>query len=167
MRKHTPRRILNPVPPWLRKRLTRTQVLDLALVHWQNLDQLAKGEGDEALLHQVAGGIYTWSRVAELLHRADSRFEPAVTEMQAQLELAKRLIDRYRATGRVIFTGTDYQDAKRGCDVMDELAKIVPHETAVAAAEWSEQRINQLASQPRRAPVIPTAPSIVEADVPY
>jgi hypothetical protein len=145
MRKHTPRRPVNPVPRWLRPRLAADQVLDLGLVHWTNLDTLAKGEGTEQLLWQVVGGVFTWSRVADLLHQADSRFEPAVDEMRAQLELATRLVERYGATGRVIFTGTEYQLAKRGCDVMDALARTVDRATAVAAAEWSEAKVNALA----------------------
>lgn len=146
MRKHCRRRPVNPMPRWLRPRLAGSQVLDLGLVHWQNLDVLAKGQGTEDLLWQVVGGVFTWSRVADLLHRADSRLEPAVDEMHAQLALVTRLVQRYGATGRVIFTGTEYQLAKRGCDVMDELARTVDRDTAVAAAEWSEAKVDALAN---------------------
>jgi hypothetical protein len=146
-RKHTPRRVLNPVPPWLRPKLTADQRQDLGLAHWANLDALARGAGDEALLWQVVGGVFTWSRVADLLARGNADYAPAVDEMRAQLELATRLVERYGATGRVLFTGTDYQLAKRGAEVMDELATVVDRPTAVAAAEWSETKINELAAR--------------------
>jgi hypothetical protein len=151
MRKHTRRRIVHPVPPWLRPKLSADQVQDLAIVHWHNLDALAKGQGDEQLLWQVVGGVLTWSRVADLLAARNADYTPAVDEMRAQLELATRLVERYGATGRVIFSGLDYQLAKRGAEVMDQLAQVVDRPTAVAAAEWSEAKVNALSSAPRKA----------------
>jgi hypothetical protein len=145
-RKHTRRRAVNPVPPWLRPRLAADQVQDLGLVHWQNLDALAKGEGTVDLLWQVVGGVFTWARVADTLAARNAMYAPAVDEMRAQLELVTRLVERCGATGRVVFTGPDYQLAKRGADVMDELAQVVDRDTAIAAAEWSEARVNALAS---------------------
>jgi hypothetical protein len=167
MRKHTRRRVLNPVPPWLRPRLTADQQLDLGLAHWQNLDALAKGEGTVDLLWQVVGGVLTWSRAAELLHARNASYEPAVAQMTDQLALAERLVQRYRATGRVLLTGPDYQLAKQGADVMDQLAAVVDRATAVAAAEWSERRVNEWATQGPATPVFLKAPAIAEADVPY
>ena len=65
-------------------------------------------------------------------------------EMREQLELASTLIERYGRTGRVLFTGTEYQLAKTGVEVMDQLAEIVDKPTAVIAAEWSERKVNEL-----------------------
>jgi hypothetical protein len=141
MRKRCPRRPVNPVPPWLRPRLSASQQLDLGLVHWQNLDQIAKGQGTPELLWQVFGGTLTWWRVADLLHRRNRGYEPALLEMRAQLEVALRLAERFKASGRVVFTGEEYTLAKRGCDVMDALARTVDQPTAVAAAQWSEARV--------------------------
>jgi hypothetical protein len=139
MRKHCKRRVWVPMPPrGLRPKLSRPQVKDLGLCHLTNLDVIAKGEATEDTLWQVAGGALTWSRVAELLQAG----EP---EMREQLELVARLVDRYGRTGRVLFTGTEYQLAKDGVGVMDQLAEIVDLPTAVIAAEWSEQRVNEMA----------------------
>lgn len=175
MRKHTRRRHVVPLPPpGLRPRLAADQVQDLGLVHWQNLDALAKGEGTVDLLWQVVGGVFTWCKAADMLAARRPDYQPAVDEMRAQLDLCTRLVERYGATGRVLFTGTDYQLAKRGAEVMDELAKVVDRPMAVAAAEWSEREVNRLAERARQhqrtaptAPVFPKAPAIAEADVPY
>lgn len=137
-RKRCQRRIVLPVPPrGLRPRLNASQVRDLGLAHSVNLDAIARGEADEAILWQWVGGILTWSRVADLL-------QAGVPEMQAQLELAHRVIERYGHTGRVGFSGPDYQAARAGVLVMDLLAEQVDKPTAIAAAEWSERRVNEM-----------------------
>ncbi len=137
-RKCCRRRVVVPLPPrGLRPHLAPDQVRDLGLAHVVNLDAIARGEADEAILWQWVGGILTWSRVAELL-------EVGGSEMREQLELADRVIERYGRTGRVGFSGQDYTAARDGLRVMDRLAEIVDRPTAVAAAEWSERRTNQL-----------------------
>lgn len=143
-RKRCNRRIVLPMPPrGLRPRLDTAQVRDLGLAHSVNLDAIARGEADEAILWQWVGGILTWSRLADLL-------QAGVPEMQAQLELAHRVIERYGRTGRVGFSGPDYQAARAGVLVMDLLAEQVDKPTAIAAAEWSERRVNELAQAERQ-----------------
>lgn len=148
MRKSCHRRPVTPLPPrGLRPRLAPGQVRDLGLVHWSNLDALATGHGSEQLLWQVVGGVLTWSRVAEMLAERNADYTPAVQEMRAQLELSTRLVQRYGASGRVGLTGPDYQLAKRGAAVMDELAVVVDRATAVAAADWSERRVQMMTGE--------------------
>lgn len=140
-RKTCRRRVIVPLPPrGLRPTLSADQVRDLALAHHVNLDDVATGRAGVDVLWQMAGGVLTWSRVADLLrvHQA---------EMAQQLEVVNRTVARYVATGRVGFSGADYQLAKRGVTVMDELALIVDTPTAVAAAHWSDARVNAMAAQ--------------------
>lgn len=142
-RKHTPSRRITPQPPrGLRPRLTRAQLLDLGIAHVSNLDVIARGEAGEPMLWDYAGAVLTWSRVAIMLDRG-------VTEMAEQCGLAARLIQRYGRTGRVLFTGTDYQIAKAGLDVMDQLAELVDRPTAIAAANWSERKVEQMVAECR------------------
>lgn len=136
MGKRIPRWPAQP-PRGLRPRLARDQVCDLGICHLQNLDAVASGQATEANLWQIAGAALTWSKVAELLQLG----EP---EMRAQLELASTLVTRYGRTGKVLFTGPEYQLAKDGVQVMDQLAEIVDRPTAVIAAEWSERKVNEL-----------------------
>jgi hypothetical protein len=137
-RKHTRRRVIVPLPPrGLRPRLAPDQLRDLGLAHVANLDAVASGQADEATLWQIVGGCLTWSRAAELIGAG-------VDEMREQLDLATRLVERYGRSGRVLFTGTEYQLAKRGVLVMDLLAEQVDRPTAIAAAEWSEQRVGAM-----------------------
>jgi hypothetical protein len=138
MRKRCNRRPITPLPPrGLRPKLAPDQVLDLGLAHVINLDELASGKGNVDTLWQWVGGVLTWSHVAQKLQRG-------VDEMTAQLELSTRMIERYKRTGRALFTGPDYQLAKVGLVAMDQLAEIVDRPTAIEAAEWSEGRVGEL-----------------------
>lgn len=141
MRKRCHRRPIVPVPPrGLRPKLASDQVRDLAMCHNINLDAIARGTADEATLWQWVGGVFTWSRVADLL-------EAGQPEMQVQLQLAGAVLERYGRTGRVGFTGSEYQQAKVGVTVMDQLAELVDRPTAIAAAEWSEAKLAKLVNQ--------------------
>jgi len=139
-RKRCPRRVRPALPPrGLRPKLQPDQVTDLALAHLTNLDLISKGKASEEELWQMVGGVLTWSKAAELLGQG-------IPEMQAQLELATRLVERFGRTGRIGFTGVEYQAAKLGVEVMDALASTVDQATATAAAEWGEQQVNKLAA---------------------
>jgi len=138
MRKHTPRRTWIPLPPrGLRPRLTRDQVRDLALAHVTNLDDVASGRATADVMWQMAGGVLTWSRVAQLTGTG-------VPEMAEQLEMMAGVVMRFAQSGRVGFSGIQYQTAKRGVEVMDALAEIVDVPVAMAAAQWSEAAVNRL-----------------------
>ena len=126
----------------LRPKLASDQVLDLGLVHIVNLDAIAKGTATFSDLWDFVGGILTWSRVADEL-------DLGADLMVEQLLLAGRLVDRFERTGRVLFTGTDYQLAKAGCTVMDQLAIVTDKPTAVAATEWAYRRLAQMLSDVR------------------
>jgi len=140
MRKHCRRRVVVPMPPRaLRPKLAADQVRALGLAHIVNLDVIAHGHGTEDVLWQMAGGVLTWSRAADLLGVAQD-------EMREQLELVADVIQRFKRTGRVAFSGPEYQAAKRGVQVMDELVDLIDAPTAVAAAEWGEARVNALAA---------------------
>lgn len=123
----------------LRPKLDHAQLRDLALVHAANLDTICNGGGTNAVLYDIVAGVLTWSRVAELLGTG-------VDEMTEQLQMVERVVARYIKHKRVAFDGVDYQIAKRGLDIMDALAAIADRATAIAAADWSERRMNEMAA---------------------
>lgn len=139
MRKACRRRVVVPMPPrGLRPRLDAGQVRDLGICHLEQLDAIARGQATEDTLWQWAGAVFTWSKVAEVL-------EAGVPEMEAQLTLTAAVIERFNATGKILFTGPEYQLAKDGVCVMDQLAEIVDRPTALMAATWSEAKLQALA----------------------
>lgn len=129
-------------PRGLRPKLDKSQLVDLSHAHNQSLDCIARGQADEATLWQYLGGCLTWGEVARRLQLG----EP---EMAEQTAVATRLLTRYQRTGRVAFDGPDYQRAKEGVVVMDLLAEACDRPTAIAAADWSERKVNELAEAMR------------------
>jgi hypothetical protein len=146
MRKHTRRRVIVPMPPrGLRPKLAPDQVRDLGLAHWVNVDAIAGGSADESTLWQWLGGSLTWLQVASALHRRQpDRYADALAAMARQALIGDSVIDRWKRTGRVGFSGAEYQTAKDAAQWMDALAEDTDHITAIQAAEWSEARIAQL-----------------------
>lgn len=140
-RKHCRRRTLVPMPPrGLRPKLAADQVRDLGMAHTANLDTIAAGGAGEEVLWQWVGGLFTWANVAALLGIG-------VPEITPQLGLAAAVIERYGRTGRVGFSGPEYQLAKTGVMIMDTLAEQVDRETAIVAAEMGEAQVNKLAAE--------------------
>jgi hypothetical protein len=138
MRKRRHRRITIPLPPrGLRPMLDRSQLTDLALAHVANLDALARGQADTTTLWHVVEAAFTWSRAAQLLRTGEA-------EMAQQLAMLEGVVERYKRTGRIGLSGPEYQLAKAGVDIMDELARLVDVPTAVAAAAWSEARVDKM-----------------------
>lgn len=120
------------------EKLSHAQVRDLGLAHVINLDAIAKGTATVDTLWQWVGGVMTWSRAAELVGAG-------VPEMHEQLQIAEHVVARYKRTGRVGFAGLEYQAAKDGVAVMDQLAEMTPRVKAIEAANYSEKRLNELA----------------------
>lgn len=128
------------MPKFWRPLLSQSQRIELEILHTQHLDAIATGSANEETLWQWTASIFTWSKAAELR-------DVGVPEMTEQLDLATRVLERYRRTGRVAFTGLDYQLAKAGVMVMAELGATTKQYVAEQAAAWSEAKINSLAAE--------------------
>ena len=138
-RRPTKTQLLARMTRVFRPRLRADQVLDLGLCHIVNFDAIASGQAGPSMLWDWIGSVLTWVRAAELSGTG-------VLEMTAQLEVAVRLVERFGRTGQVRFDGPDYQLAKLGLQVMDELARTVDRATAIAAADWSEVEVCKMAA---------------------
>jgi hypothetical protein len=124
-----------PMPPrGMRPKLDASTLTTIAIVHMQNLDEVSTGRGNEQTLWDMVEAVLTWSNVATAL-------KVGVDEMKLQFELVNRVATRYGRTGRVGFTGVEYQMAKLGVQVMDELAHAVDKATALQAALLSDQQL--------------------------
>ena len=149
MRKRCHRRVITPMPPrGLRPKLDRSQLVDLEIVHLTLLDDILRGTGNADLLWNWVGSLLTWSRAAELMGAG-------IPEMTEQLQLATSVIDRYARSGRIGMSGPEYQRAKVGIDVMTEIAHTVDRPRAIAAALWSENKVQAMAKACRTAQTPP------------
>lgn len=146
MKKQTRRRTVVPLPPpGLRPKLTRDTAQKLSINHWTVLDTIAHGGADEGAMWQYMGGALTWLYVAEEMARRHPTpdFRQARAEMDAQARVAASLAERFERTGRVGFSGTEYQTAKTACAVMDNLAEIVDWPTADICATRAQMQIDR------------------------
>lgn len=139
MSRITHRTITAPsMPRWLRPRLTKAARQQLAVIQLQKLLDMDHGQADASTLLDMARDAFTWSRVADLLGAGQD-------EMRVALETTTRLIEHYGRTGRAEWPSRVLADAARlACAYYEDLAEIVDHETAKAAAEWSEQQVARL-----------------------
>ena len=119
--------------------LAADQVRDLAISHHSHVDDVAHGRATIETAWEMAGAALGWSRIAQQLGQGE-------TEMAQDLHVIRALIDRWQRTGRVAYTGIEYQQAKAGLEVADQLARLTDLITARAAVDWAENRINVLRS---------------------
>lgn len=111
--------------------LTAAQLRDLDTTHLQTLDDIARGLGTADLLEQWAGAVATWGHVARMRRLG----EP---EMAEQAAVVASLRERHARTGRVCFSGVEYQTAKYGVAIMNALAEGTDLATAKRAADLAE-----------------------------
>jgi len=124
-------------PPGLRPKLRPEDLTKIGLMHVETLDAIARGEATQEQLLDWCENVFTWTFVAQLLGKGEQ-------EMLGQTALATRLIDRWARTGAVRFSGQDYQMAKWGVAIMDQLAAETDTATAARAAIWSTECLRRL-----------------------
>lgn len=141
MRKRCHRRTVIAVPPkGLRPRLARADLQKVQAYALINFDAIVNGTAEPVILWDLVGGVLTWWKASRLLGIGES-------EMDAQLELTTRLVERFKRTGRVLFDGPDLQLARQGVMQMDQLAELVDTVTAAQAAAWSLVEVNRIATE--------------------
>ena len=131
--------LLARLPRAFRPELTPAQQWNLTMCHHVNLDAVHTGQAEPGILWDWVGCALVWWKVAELLGAGE-------LEMQSQLEMATRMVERFARTGYVLFDEHDYQAARIGVQIMDALASLVDQRTAEIAVGWSEVETNRRAA---------------------
>jgi hypothetical protein len=125
----------------MRPKLKRSQVVELSVAHLVAVDAIARGDADEAVLWQWAGGLLTWWQAAQLSPRWT---DEARAEMRGALDLVQAVAERWIATGRVGFSGPQLQQARDLCALMDAMAEEVDLHVAMVACEWGANMLNAI-----------------------
>jgi len=124
----------------LRPKLKPARQDALALITLVNLDAIAARTSDPATMLDWVEGVFTWRNIAEIVGAGQA-------EMAQQVEVAMRLVQRWKATGAVRFDGPDLQLAKDGVGYMEDLAKLVDRDTAMQAAMQCDAQMLRLRAE--------------------
>lgn len=119
--------------PAHRCRLTRTQAEGLKGVHSSNAEELCDSPNSD-VMWRWAAGLLTWSYVA-------ARLEVGEAEIDPQLALATRVLERFRETGVVTLDAQEKLLMLHGAHICDALVRETPEALAIEAAHWSEAQI--------------------------
>lgn len=119
------------------RKLPASKVSQISLYQHINLDAIANGTADSALMFDYVANALCWHRVAQRLGIGEA-------EMDAQLQVATRLVQRFKRHGRVAFDGPDLQAARLGVMVVDQLAETADEATAVEASTWALHTANRM-----------------------
>ena len=132
------------LPKFFRPKLNPSQITTCRLIHWDAIALFTSGKaGKQDMLDWIANA-FTYSQMALLLAADGLEFsDEAYALLAEQVEVIPALIDRYRTTGRVGFSGTELQIARAAAYVMDDMLELDRHGIADQAARWS---VNQMKS---------------------
>lgn len=134
-----------PLPKWFRPRVTPEQQSTCKVIHW---DLIASITGPAAtkndMLEWIANAL-TYSQMMRLMIEDGREFTTEACALMAeQLLIVPKLVDRYRATGRVGFTGIELQVARAAAYVMDDVIELDRHGIADQAARWSVEQMKRI-----------------------
>jgi len=132
--------LLDRMPRAFRPRLHPKTLHTISLFQHINLDDIATGRADIHIVWDYAANVLCWHRVAHAIGRG-------TFEMNDQLAVATRLVQRYKQHGRVAFDGPDLQTARAGGAIMDQLATMVDEPTAVEASAWAQLEMERMRHQ--------------------
>lgn len=132
------------------EKLPDSDLVSLEIAHADALHELTLGQPTAQTLWDWVSNVLTWSRAADLMALGQD-------EMAEQLALCMSLIDRFKRTGRVGFSGPELHLARHGVDVMDALASQTTRAVARQAALWSEEQLARLRANPETIPSASTS----------
>lgn len=131
-------------PPGLRPKLSRSQVLSAKLIHLQNVQTIADGSATRQTLYDHAHATLVWLTLARDYQARYGTIEEALRAMEAAQAACGDLVERWRRTGRVVFTGPELQMAREAIGWMDALAELVDEVDADAAGRSAVKALTEV-----------------------
>jgi hypothetical protein len=134
-----------PLPRWFLPRLTPSQQTTCKVIHWDLITRITgPAATKDDMLEWIANAL-TYSQMMALLIEDGREFTTEACELIAeQVLLVPKLVDRYRATGKVGFTGPELQVARAAAYVMDDVITLDRHGIADQAARWSVEQMRRI-----------------------
>lgn len=137
------------LPKWFRPRADADQQLRCKVIHWDLIDRFTKGQANKQDMLDWIANAFTYSRMMLLLAEDGLEFsQEAFLVLAEQIEAIPAVMDRYRATGRVGFNGTELQIARAAAHTQDSLIELDRHGIADQAARWSVDQMSRIVVGP-------------------
>jgi len=134
-----------PLPKWFQPRLTPDQQITCKVIHWDLITSITGPAATKQDMLEWISNALTYSQMLLLLIQDGHEFtSEAVAVIEEQLEIVPKLVDRYRATGRVGFSGPELQVARAAAYVMDDVIELDRHGIADQAARWSVEQMRRI-----------------------
>lgn len=132
------RQYIGQMPKFWQPKIDASQALDCKIIHWDLVDRFATGTANADDMWDWMETGFTYTQILRL-HCEDGRqFSPeAVDALVEQISIYANVTARYRATGRVGFSGPELCIARAAAHVMDDLIDIDRHGIAVKAGQWA------------------------------
>lgn len=134
-----------PLPRWFRPRLTPDQQITCKVIHWDLITRITGPDATKDDMLEWIANAMTYSQMMLLMIEDGREFtSEACALIEEQLALVPKLVDRYRATGRVGFSGPELQVARAAAYVMDDVIELDRHGIADQAARWSVEQMKRI-----------------------
>jgi len=142
-------RLRGPIPKFWRPKIDASQQLDCKLIHWDLIDRFTSGAATQDDLWDWIETGFTYSQLMRLLHEDGTEFTPeAMTAIAEQLDCYAGIVNRFHATGRAAFNGTELNIARAAAHIMDALIEMDRHGIAERAALWSTAQMERIRTTP-------------------
>lgn len=133
------------IPKFWQPKAAPSRQLTTSIYHWDILSKFTSGEAD-------AQAMWDWIEAALVYSEMTRRFvaegvpvtDEAVTAIDEQLQIVGAVIDRFAATGRVGFSGTELLIARAAGHVMDQLIAADRHGIAWHSIMWARMEIDKM-----------------------
>lgn len=140
------------LPRFFRPKLAPADQVRAGIIHWDLISRFVEGSANHEILWDWIETGLTYCQMMQLLTADGVAFAPeAVEAMNAQIESYDGVIARFRATGRVGFSGAELATARASALVMDALLTLDRNGIADQAGRWAVAQMQALRSTGRLA----------------
>jgi hypothetical protein len=133
------------IPKFWQPKAAPSRQLTTSIYHWDILSKFTSGEAN-------AQTMWDWIEAALVYSEMTRRFiaeglpvtDEAISAIDEQLEIVAQVIDRFAATGRVGFSGTELLIARAAGHVMDQLIAADRHGIAWHSIMWARIEVDKM-----------------------
>lgn len=139
IRKRKTRRFEGQLPKFFAPKIPDSVATSAKIVHWDLFNRMVTGQADAADLWDWIETGYTYCKLAELHQEDGTEFTGAIGILDRQVDIFDAVLQRWKRTGKVGFSGPEMAIAREACEVYDALIEIDRHGLTAKAGQWAVQ----------------------------